>query len=463
MLKQVIAAACALIAIGVTPRTTCAAGKDLGVVPTSGELAHQKIYSGSYALLIGINDYPNLPRQLQLHFAVADAESMRDVLVKYYGFPADHIRMLLNGDATKENIDEALSDFADQDKYHTDDRVLVYFSGHGQTVSLPGGGEMGFLIPSNAKVELDHIDNAAPYLRSCIEMEEVWDYLQSTPAKHVLLIADACYSGLLTQTRSLAIAPGALAAMASRRALQVMTAGGKGETSMELDQYGHGAFTYKLIEELKARAAEGAGSVFTSSELYAAVERSVSDLTNGGQDPQFGNYKTEGNFLFITTKPQSVPAQADVADNDTPPQPEPQPDTEDITPPPAVRPQVHKPATHAKKKPTAPTRARTYNAEALDQLSKLIENYSPGSSQAASLLAQAKQALDDGADPNGIVSEGTDREPVIIKAASYDFDDAVKLLIQYGANANVSRDGTSILDLCDNDAKVILIAHGAHK
>src|SRR3569833_2359769 len=221
--------------------------------------------------------------------------------------------MLLDGDATKQNIDDALSDFADRRKYHNDDRILVFFSGHGQTVGLPGGGEMGFLIPSNADVDLADIDNAGPFLHSCVEMEEVWDYLQSTPAKHVLLIADACYSGLLTQTRALGIAPGALSAMAAKRALQVMTAGGKGETSTEFDQYGHGAFTYKLLDELSARASAGPGNVFTSSELYGAVERSVSNLTNGAQDPQFGNYKTEGNFLFITTKPQTVPSIASVS------------------------------------------------------------------------------------------------------------------------------------------------------
>jgi len=297
------------------------ADKDLSVVPTHGALAQKAVYDQSYALLVGVNHYPKLPGQLQLHFAVADAMAMRDILIKYYGFPASHVRMLLDGDATKQNIDDALSDFADRRKYHTDDRVLVFFSGHGQTVSLPGGGEMGFLIPNNADVDLADIDNAGPFLRSCVEMEEVWDYLQSTPAKHVLLVADACYSGLLTQTRALGIAPGALSAMAAKRALQVMTAGGKGETSTELDRYGHGAFTYKLLDELTSRAAAGPGNVFTSSELYGAVERSVTNLTNGAQDPQFGNYKTEGNFLFITTKPQTVPSIASVVDKTPTPTP----------------------------------------------------------------------------------------------------------------------------------------------
>ena len=290
-----------------------AGGKDLTLVPSNGPLAHQTVYTNSYALLVGVNNYPNLPAQLQLHYAVADAQSMREMLIKYYGFPPDHIKMLLNGDATKHNIIDAFSDYADQDNYHTDDRIFVFFSGHGQTVNLPGGGKEGFLIPSDAQVKLNNIDNAAPFLKSCVQMSEVWDYLNSSPAKHILLVADACYSGLLTQNRTLGgLAPGALTALASKRALQVITAGGQGETSSEMDAYGHGAFTYKLLEELKARA-QVSGDVFTTSELYAAVERSVANATNGAQDPQFGNYKTEGDFLFITTKPQKVPEMTNVA------------------------------------------------------------------------------------------------------------------------------------------------------
>jgi len=322
MLRRLALFSIAFLSLATSPLRVAAAGRDLSVVPTHGELANKTIYHGSYALLIGIDSYPHFPGQLQLQYADKDALAMRDVLIRSYGFPPGHIRMLLNTDATRERIESALSDFADQDKYTTDDRILVYFSGHGQTVNLPGGGEMGFLIPSDADVQFDHIDNAAPFLRTCVEMETVWSYLQSTPAKHVLLIADACYSGLLAQNRALGISPGALAAMASRRALQVMTAGGKGETSTELSDYGHGAFTYKLLEELKARASVGPGEVFTSSELYSAVERSVSNLTDGAQEPQFGNYKTEGNFLFITTAPQPTSATATIV-----PRPAPKPKT----------------------------------------------------------------------------------------------------------------------------------------
>ena len=302
----VLAILAVVLAFALDGAPCLAGGKDLSLVPTSGPLAHQTIYSNSYALLIGINDYQHLRSDLQLHYAVADATAMREMLIRYYGFPPDHIRMLLNGDATKQNIVNAFSDFADQQTYENDDRVLIFFSGHGQTVPNPEGGNDGYLIPADGNVQLDHIQNSMPYLKTCIRMEEIWDYLKSSPAKHVLLIADACYSGLLTEDRAIGINSAALNVLANRRALQVMTAGGQGETSSEMDEYGHGVFTYKLLEELKARA-QTPGEVFTTSDLYGSVQQAVANATDGKQDPQFGNYKTEGDFLFITTKPQKVP------------------------------------------------------------------------------------------------------------------------------------------------------------
>ena len=473
MLKRLgMAVALAVLAtasIGLAQPVWAGNNKDLTLVPTHGELADKKVYDNSYALLVGINNYANLPSQIQLHFAVADAMSMRETLIKYYGFPPDHIKMLLNGEATKEKIEQALSDYADQDKYHTDDRVLIYFSGHGQTVNLPGGGQMGFLIPSDAKVEMNHIENAAPYLRTCVGMDNVWNYLQSSPAKHVLLIADACYSGILAQKRALDISPGALAAIAAKRALQVMTAGSKGETSEELDHIGHGAFTYKLLEELKADAAVGPGNVITSNQIYASVLNSVATLTNGAQDPQFGNYNTEGSFLFITTKAQKVPELAQVADNDTAevqpqPQPEPQPEIEP-EPQPAPRP---KPLVHPTTKPHPSTSTKPhhapYNRAALDQFFKIMQNGQPDPSKVDDVTAELKAALDAGADPNGSIEAGG-ADPVLVEAVSYECMPAIKLLLEYGANPNAVRTGgdtpLSISGMEGHFADAILKQYGA--
>jgi len=256
------------------------------------------LYHASHALIVGINKYPGLPAQFQLNFAVNDAKSVRDVLVQSYGFKAENVTLLTDKEATKEAITHALNQLASSKDVQQDDRVLIYFSCHGQTVPLPGdAGEMGFLVPTDAKVDLDNAGDSAGYLDTCLPMSEVWDSLKLCPAKHILVIADACFSGLLASSRGLAASKDTIDVMLSRRARQVITAGSKGEPSTERADLGHGVFTSKFLEELTARA-KAVGQVFTVSDLFATLQVGVSNATNGKQSPQLGNFDTDGEFLF---------------------------------------------------------------------------------------------------------------------------------------------------------------------
>jgi len=271
-------------------------------VPSHGPLAGQQVYHCSHALLIGINRYPNLPAQRQLSFARNDVTAMRDVLALQYGFPDSNIKVLVDGDATKDRIVRALAEMADKRRVHPEDRLLIYFSGHGQTVKMPAGGQMGFLIPSDANVDLEDLDNAGPYIGSCLGMDTLRTYLETTPAKHSLVIADTCYSGLLTQVKGAGLSGESVAAFAAKRACQILTAGSAGQQSQEFTSLGHGAFTYKLLEELRSRAILP-GIVFHAGALASELQNSVSNLTKGKQTPQFGSLSaTEGQFLFITAK-----------------------------------------------------------------------------------------------------------------------------------------------------------------
>ncbi len=258
------------------------------------------LYANTHALLIGINAYQHVPT---LNYAVNDVNALKDVLVTLYGFPAENITVLTDEQATLEGIRTALAQVASKAQVGKDDRVLIYFSGHGQTVPTPDGGAKGFLIRVDAAVNLDDLSDPAPYLATCVPMDMVWETLDLCQAKHVLLIADACYSGLLAKTRTLVSAAPApttdLAAQvfAGKRARQVMTAGGQGETTVERAEWGHGAFTYKLLDELRGRA-RVPGAKFTTLELFAELRGAVMNATDGKQTPQLADKDTEGEFLF---------------------------------------------------------------------------------------------------------------------------------------------------------------------
>jgi formylglycine-generating enzyme required for sulfatase activity len=272
-----------------------------------------QVYRKSHALLIGINRYKNRPKESWLEYAENDVAELKQMLIDHYGFEPENIKVLPGEQATLENIRRALAALSNPRRIEKEDRVLVFFAGHGQTVKLPDGTDMGFLIPYDA----DPLDASAPgdptpYQSSCLAMEEVWTQLKSSPAKHVLLLADACYSGLLAKSRA-DVSPQLLSVWSRMPAMEVITGGSAGETTVELSTQHHGAFTHQLLEALKARAASP-GQVYTATEIFSSLQSSVPNLVaslSGGsrtQTPQLGKYLgREGEFLFIPTGQAPAP------------------------------------------------------------------------------------------------------------------------------------------------------------
>ena len=299
-------AAALLAALPLWTPVNAQGNRDFVQVPATGPLAKDKLYGRSFALLVGVNRYANAPAN-NLRYAVNDVKALRDVLIRSYGFPAENVFVLTDEQATREKIREALNDLTDSKRVGKDDRILIYFSGHGQTVTLSSGGETGFLIPNDAQIDLSDSGNIAPYRRSCLSLGEIWETLDGCPARHVLLLADCCFSGLLAQSKAYAKpSRETLAALAHKRTRQIMTAGGAGEESQEDSRWGHGAFTYELLEELSAHAALEE-TVFTARELHASLQFDVANLTKAKQNPLFRDKDTEGEFLFFTTPPRPVP------------------------------------------------------------------------------------------------------------------------------------------------------------
>jgi uncharacterized caspase-like protein len=145
-------------------------------------------YASSWALVVGINKYRHIPG---LGYAVADAKAVADTLLGL-GFPTQNIRVLLDAEATKAKIETVLyEDFA---AMGPQDRLLVFFAGHGETVAIKGGEE-GYILPVDA--------NPAALSRTAIPMDDVRRIGQRVRAKHVLFIMDACFSGFAT-TRDVA-------------------------------------------------------------------------------------------------------------------------------------------------------------------------------------------------------------------------------------------------------------------
>jgi uncharacterized caspase-like protein len=264
------------------------------------EISPEPTYRTSWALLVGVNTYPHLPAQYQLNYAVNDVQELKEVLIEQYQFPRENITILTNEQATHENLRQVMGQFADPDQVGLNDRVLVYFSGHGQTVNLPQGGEIGFILPYDAKVNPQEVNNPSPYYTTCLGMDELKRLSDLIPAKHVLFLMDACYSGLaISGTKGLKPSiPHYLDTVAKLRARQMITGGLAGEQATEKSEWGHGAFTYKLLEALRTGVADtNQDGVITGLELAGHLRNVVPKIAP--QTPQFGYFEGEGEFLFL--------------------------------------------------------------------------------------------------------------------------------------------------------------------
>ncbi|HWZ42988.1 MAG TPA: polysaccharide deacetylase family protein [Candidatus Saccharimonadales bacterium] len=246
-------------------------------------------YRESWAAVIGIDDYQKWPR---LRYAAHDAAGIRDTLIQKYKFKPENVFVLLNEQATRQNILSLLGDkLANADMVKREDRVFVFFAGHGATRKLPSGRDLGYIIPVDADL--------SSYEGQAISMTNFQDVAESIPAKHLLFVMDSCYSGLaLTRGGGLGQSGNYLQEIARRAARQMFTAGGSDEQVADNGPNGHSIFTWILLQGLDGRADLNGDGVITASELAAYVSPTVSSLSH--QTPVFGNLAGSegGDFIF---------------------------------------------------------------------------------------------------------------------------------------------------------------------
>lgn len=242
-------------------------------------------YTSSRALIIGIDKYENAP---PLSYAVSDAKAIREVLVTDLGFSEDDITYLENEEATRTRICREFLRFTNND-VGLDDRLLVFYAGHGQTTS-GYRGDFGSLVP---------FDGDLKDLSTLVDWTHFTHYSDLIRAKHILFIMDACYSGLAL-TRS--VQSGSvrfLKDMMHRYSRQVLTAGKADE--VVADSGGplpdHSIFTGHLIEGLQGKAATD-DEIITASGLMAYVYGKVATDKNSNQTPHYGHFDGDGDFII---------------------------------------------------------------------------------------------------------------------------------------------------------------------
>ena len=148
-----------------------------------------------WAVIVGISDYANFGDEIggDLPGSVNDARSMSNVLQARWGFDPQHVRLLLDRDASRTGIKAELTERLPA-VVQPNDLVVFYFAGHGsQAWDLNGD-------------EADGLDETlAPYdaqrgsTESDITDDELAEWIQKLPTRNVTVILDNCHAGTGTR------------------------------------------------------------------------------------------------------------------------------------------------------------------------------------------------------------------------------------------------------------------------
>ena len=246
---------------------------------------YKPCYTGSKALIIGINEYQHAS---PLGYACNDASAVSNILIERFRFLESDVTGLQNGEATKNAILSAFSKFTD-DNINPDERIIVFFAGHGCT-KRGKRGEIGFLVPFDGDIE---------DVSTLISWNELIGNAELINAKHVFFIMDACYGGTAVQRY---LQPGSMRFardMLRRFARQVLTAGKADEVVADAGgpRPGHSVFTGHLLGGLEGAAATSDGLI-TANGLMSYVYDKVAKDYQSKQTPHHGFLDGDGDMIF---------------------------------------------------------------------------------------------------------------------------------------------------------------------
>jgi uncharacterized caspase-like protein len=260
-------------------------------VQASNANSNDRAVTGKWALIVGIADFPLLDlessqithidnklvlmvpaRSDSLTYTVKDACDFRNFLVDKAGFEPDHVKVLLNGQATSENIKFYLGSGWLHNVVNPDDLVVLYFSSHGSGAPYVDQNGANYIITSD-------FDEHNPD-KTGLKMQDIGSLIkESIKSDRVVVIADTCFSANVT-TRGEAnqlIGSGQIGVAACSA----------NETSIDDPIRAGGLFTSYLIESLernngalKASFDEASAKVVRAARLRFHEQHPIVDYSH---------------------------------------------------------------------------------------------------------------------------------------------------------------------------------------
>ena len=244
------------------------------VSPVDTELAAAKYY----ALLIAVQDYDS-GEVGKLDFAISDARGLGDILVSRYTFDKENVITLTNPD--RRTIYKTLQ--ALRNKLTERDNLLIFYAGHGYWLD---DMKQGFWLPRDASGINDPSD--------WIPNSTVRDYIKAIKARHVLLVADSCFSGGIFKTREAfykqKVSVEKIYELPSRKAIT------SGSMKTVPDR---SVFLEYLVKRLK----DNKEPYMDTQKLFASLREAVINNSPTHQTPLYGAISEAGDeggdFIFV--------------------------------------------------------------------------------------------------------------------------------------------------------------------
>ena len=220
-----------------------------------------------YAVVIGIGKYRD-DRIPNLKYTVADAEEIYNILTdpQYGDFPKDQVKLLIDEKATYNNIKSAVGTWLRRNA-RKDDTVIIFFAGHGAPED-----DKTYWVTYNANID--------DLYGTALSNDEIADMLSRVEAKKMIAFLDSCYSAATVQRtdkkRSIMIVKDPFEKFKGEGRVIITSSDGK-EQSLELEKFGHGVFTYHLLNALKGESDENKDGFIELDEVWDYVKYRVRD------------------------------------------------------------------------------------------------------------------------------------------------------------------------------------------
>lgn len=241
------------------------------------------LYYKSWAIVIGVENYllaSKIPGAIEDGKLVAQA-------FRRLGF--EEVVELYDKDASFRRLQQTLSDFLPR-KVQRQDRLVIYFIGHGGVTQDQNGKDLGYLVPWDTQ-----IGNVS----KSVTFEQLKEFSRRSASKHMVLFLDTAVRGWEVSAAQPLSLEGRIAPEddLEKRAVQVLTAGDKGESSGRKQD--RSLFAQTLVTGLSGAADLDKNGWLMASELGRFVTQQIQDQTKGTQHPLFSQLEGDGDTILI--------------------------------------------------------------------------------------------------------------------------------------------------------------------